>query len=79
MRTSGVFGCAGSFFIIALGVSALIGIFTWPYTINTWLLFAHKDPAIVWWQGLLLGFVPGLGQLSLPLAVLTWIAMLFLK
>lgn len=60
-------------------VSALIGVFTWPYTINTWLLFVHKDPAIVWWQGLLLGFVPGLGQLSLPLAVLTWIAMLFLK
>lgn len=63
---------------IILAISAAIGAFTWPYTINSWLIFFGKSPVVTWWQGALLGFVPWLGQASIPAAVITWILMLFL-
>lgn len=56
----------------------ILGAVLWPYTINTWLLYVGKDPAVVWWQGGLLGFVPVIGQLSVPAAVVTWLVMLFI-
>ncbi len=56
-----------------------IGAVCWPYTINTWLIFFHKAPVITWWEGGLIGFIPGFGQVSLPGAIITWILMLFLK
>ena len=68
------FGCL----IIILIVSAIINALTFPYTINSWLIYFGKEPIIVWWQGILLGLVPGISQLSITLAVLTWIMMLFL-
>jgi hypothetical protein len=68
-------GCLG---LILLTIAVCVGAICWPYTINTWLVFLGKTPQIVWWQGALLGFVPGLGQLSIPAAVVTWILMLFL-
>ena len=64
--------------LVVLAISALIGGFTWPYTINTWLEFFGKEPVIQFWHGCLLGFVPYLGQASIPAAVITWILMLFL-
>lgn len=70
-------GCGCMVFILL--ISAAIGAFCWPYTINTWLDFAGKPQTIVWWQGALLGFVPWLGQSSIPAAVITWILMLFLS
>jgi hypothetical protein len=71
-------GCSGVAVVIVLCVSAIIGAFVWPYSINTWLEFANKEPVVVWWHGVLLGFVPAIGQVGLPLAAITWIAMLFL-
>lgn len=71
-------GCGGTIFI-GLLISAIIGSFCWPYTINTWLEFSGKDPVFLWWHGALIGIVPAFGQASLPLAIITWIAMLFLK
>lgn len=65
--------------IVILCIGALIGAFTWPYTLNTWLSYLGKEPSVVWWQGALLGFVPAVGQLSIFAAVFTWILMLFLK
>lgn len=65
-------------FLLIFVISAIIGGFCWTYTINTWLLFAGKTATIAWWQGALIGLVPGLGQLSFPAAALTWIAMMFL-
>lgn len=65
-------------FILILFISAVIGAFCWTYTLNTWLAFLGKPESIVWWQGALLGFVPYLGQVSIPAAVITWILMLFL-
>jgi len=61
-----------------LCVFALIGAFLNPYTINTWLEYAGKEPSMVWWQGALLGFCPIVGQLTIPAAIATWILMMFI-
>lgn len=66
------------FLIIFLTLNPLVGAFCWPYTINEWLEFFSKEPTLVWWQGALLSLVPGLGQLALPAAAVTFILMLFL-
>lgn len=71
-------GYGGIAILVWLLLGALIGALCWPYTINTWLHFFGKPEVIVWWQGVLLGFVPFLGQASLPAAGITWILMLFL-
>ena len=60
-----------------LTLCVLPGIVCWPYTINTWLVFVGKDPCIVWWHGLLLGFAPIIGQATIPAAIATWILILF--
>ena len=69
-------GAVGIFLLIA---GPVLGMFCWTYSLNTWLVFAHKEPIVVWWHGLLLGCVPGIGQLNLLAAAITWICMLFLK
>jgi hypothetical protein len=56
----------------------LLGGICWPYTINMWLAFFGKSSGIVFWQGGLLGFVPGLGQMALPAAAITFLLMKFL-
>lgn len=71
-------GMFGGCLIFVLIISAIIGAYTWTYSINTWLTYFGKEPSIVWWQGSLIGFVPYLGQASIPVAVITWILMLFL-
>ena len=64
--------------IFVLCVFALIGAFLWPYVINEWLIYFGKEASVVWWQGAILGFIPVLGQIMLPVVVITWIAMMFL-
>lgn len=64
--------------LIVMIICAVIGAVLWPYTINTWLVFAGKPPTVVWWHGALLGFAPIIGQATIPAAIVTWILMLFL-
>jgi hypothetical protein len=64
--------------IIVLLICALIGGFCWPYTLNSWLVFFGKVPSIQFWQGMVLGFIPFIGQATIPAAVITWILMMFL-
>ena len=71
-------GVGGFMIVIILSVFAAIGAIVWPYTINTWLIFAGKAPIIVWWQGSIMGFVPVMGQIGIPVAFVTWVLMLFL-
>jgi hypothetical protein len=59
-------------------LSAIVGGLCWPYAINSWLAFAGKPQVVLFWHGALIGFVPWIGQLSIPAAIITWIAMLFL-
>jgi len=62
---------------LRFAVSAVVGAFAWPYAINEWLVFAGKPAAVGPLHGALIGLVPGFGQAALPVAVVTWIAMLF--
>ncbi len=64
--------------LIFLSISAVIGAVLWPYTINTWLVYFGKQPVFTWYYGAILGFIPFIGQLTIPLSVITWIAMMFL-
>jgi hypothetical protein len=70
----------GSFlmFGIFVAIFMLVGACCWTYSLNTWLVFFGKQPVILWWHGALLGIVPFVGQASIPVAVVTWILMIFL-
>jgi hypothetical protein len=65
-------------FLLVMVICSLAGAFLWPYSINHWLVFFHKPPTVVWWQGALLGFCPVIGQLTIPAAIITWILSLFI-
>ncbi len=60
-------------------IFGIIGIWVWPYAINSWLVFYGKSPSIVWWQGFLLGVYSPLGKIGILAAIVTWIAMMFLR
>ena len=68
---------AAIIFVVML-ICAVIGAILWPYSINTWLVYFGKEPAIVAWQGAIIGFVPVVGQATIPVAFVTWVLMLFL-
>ena len=65
--------------IVFLIIFALIGSWLWPYTVNSWLEYFGKEPVLKAWHGALLGFVPILGQVMIPAAAITFVAMLILK
>jgi len=56
----------------------IIGSFTWPYILNSWLIFMGNTSQVLWWHGFLLGIIPKFGEISIPIAIFTWMAMLFL-
>lgn len=58
-------------------VGCLFGI-CWTYSLNIWLTYFDKPTIELFWTGWILGVVPGIGQLGLPLAVITFITHLFL-
>ena len=62
---------------IACLIGAVIGAFCWPYSINTLLVLAGKEPSVLWWQGALIGFVPYIGHFAIPVAVVVWVITLF--
>jgi len=64
--------------VFFLGIAFGVGAWLNTYTINTWLAYAGKPPDFHWVYGGLLGIIPGFGQICIPAAVLTWIAMMFL-
>ena len=50
----------------------------WDYTISSWLVYAGKVDTFPLWLGVVISFIPGLGQLSVPAAVITKVLLLFL-
>ena len=77
LRLFGTFlgGWLFTLLIICL-IFGVIGMFTWPYTVNTWVGYAHVDDKAEWnplgkGGGFLLGVCPGIGQLSIPAAIIT--------
>jgi hypothetical protein len=64
--------------IIIYGIAIAVGGFFWWYSLNTWLLYFGKATIVLWWQAAIIGAIPGVGQFSLIIAFITWIAMLFI-
>jgi hypothetical protein len=73
---TGLFGCLAVMLTVCLSMG-IIGAFTWPYSINTFLVMADKEPVVVWWHGFLLGLCPVVGEFTIPAAVVTWVVTLF--
>ncbi len=69
-------GCTA--ILLALALSGIVGMFCWPYTINSWLIYLGKEPTVVWWHGFILGYIPFFGQVSIPAVVITWLLLMFL-
>ena len=64
--------------IIVYTLIAILGGYCWDYTISKWLVHFGKPDTFKLWMGICLGFVPTIGQLGMPLAVVTWIATFFM-
>jgi hypothetical protein len=69
---------AGTLFLCIICIFGIVGMWLWPYSINTWLVYAGKPSSMLWWHGFLLGMVPVFGKLCVPVALITWIVMMFL-
>jgi len=54
-------------------VSFLVGSLCWTYSVNEVFEMIGSAKTIAWWQGGLIGLVPYLGQVSIPVAVIVWI------
>ena len=63
--------------IWALIVGCIFGA-CWTYSLNIWLTYFDKPNIKFFWIGYILGVIPGIGQLGLPLAAITYIIHLFL-
>lgn len=61
--------------LFSLTILAIAGGVMWPYTINSWCEYFDKRADVTFFQGVALGFVPGIGQLSFPGAAITWVSM----
>jgi hypothetical protein len=77
-ESAGIIGASIVSILLFLSIFGIIGSFCWPYVLNTWLVFFGKTAVVLWWHGFLLGYVPWVGQASLPAAVITWILMMFI-
>ena len=74
-------GSTLGYMLIALAMTLvanfIIGAIFWPWVLNTLLVFAGKPAVVLWWQGGLLGMVPGFAYLGIIGAICVWIFMLF--
>lgn len=57
-----------------VAVTGILGGILWTYSINTLIEIAGKPNRISFWNGFILGIIPGVGQLCLPLSVVTFVA-----
>ena len=74
-----IFGFQFLFILFILFLNALLGAVLWPYSINHWINWADGHGEFLWWHGALLAFIPGIGQLCMPAAIVTLIIITFFK
>lgn len=65
-------------FVVFTLLSGIVNAFAVPYAINSWLLYFGKSAVVTWWHGFLVGIIPVIGEMTVIIAVLTWVIMLFL-
>ncbi len=79
MKLGAILGLQISILLVVFTITGILGGFLWPYTINEWLVFFGKEPKLTFWMGFVIGAIPtGLGQASIPAALLTWLVMMFI-
>jgi len=64
--------------VIIYGIVIAVDALFWHYSLNTWLTYFGRTTVVLWWQAALIGAIPGIGQISLIIAFITWLAMLFI-
>jgi hypothetical protein len=64
--------------IVIIVITIILGL-CWCYTVNTWLIFFDKTPSLKLWQGIIIGLIPYLDKLSVPITILTFILMFFIS
>ena len=75
----------GVFFMqiaFVMAIFGVLGMFLWPYTVNTWGEFINSDEGETWEpigkkMGFLMGICPVVGQLGIPVAIITGFIDLF--
>lgn len=72
---AGGIGCLIILVLLALG--PVIGSFTIPYCVNSWLIWAGKEPTFLWWYGALIGIIPSASYWSIVAAIITFILSFF--
>lgn len=78
MDERAVFGGFMVCWMIVWLLSGIIGALTFPYAINFWLLYFGKAAAFMWYHGFLIGMIPGLGQIGIIGAIITFIFSFFI-
>jgi len=78
-----MFNVIKGLFIILLAVGILFGVLfllgcCWDYAVSTWLVYLDKPDTFEVWHGMLISLVPGFGQMSIPIVILTFLIMLFI-
>lgn len=68
----------GGIILIGLFGWLILPPFLWPYTVNSWLHFFGVNWTMTWWMGYLFLFIPYVRRMMIPLAIVTFILMLFL-
>ena len=71
---AGVFGLC---FVAYWAISICIGGWLWPYSIEYWSTLCHHPIHIPFIVGIILGVVPPISQLTIPVAIVTWIIQIF--
>ena len=64
--------------VLTLLIAGIIGAVCFTYAFNTWLVYFGKEPSFLWWYGLILGYIPYIGELALPIAAITFICTFFI-
>ena len=62
--------------IIVMGICGVIGMYVWPYTVNTWGEYFNMDEGEEWnpigkWGGFWMGVCPVIGQIQIPAVIIT--------
>ncbi len=64
--------------IVWFGIFAPIFGAVWTNSLNIWLVYFEKPKIDFFWTGYILGAIPGVNSISIPIAVITFIVHLFL-
>jgi hypothetical protein len=71
-----IFWAFGALLTVGIVGQAILGALLWPYSFNKWSKFVGGIKVIGWKLGILLGFLPFFGQITIPFAAFTFLFML---